>query len=102
MVKEWVEKWLVKKRDASPEPWAAFEVHGFEKDGRIKVVTSWNKAFIKKINDLGFQAETEQDSVQLFFYTAQARPTFFDGAEEDPARSSGHPNLSHDTHELRT
>lgn len=102
MVKQWVEKWLAKQRDKSEEPWASFEVNGFEDDGRIKVTTNWNKAFIAKIRELGFVAETEDDSVQLFFYTAQARPTFFDGEEEDPARSSGHPNLSSDTHQLRT
>lgn len=102
MVRKWVEKWLDKKRNESKEPWASFEVTGFENDGRIKVTTNWNSAFIKKIHDLGFHAETEQDSVQLFFYTAQARPTSLYGDEENPARSSGHPNLSNDTHELRT
>jgi len=102
MVKSALEKLLDWRRDASKEPWASFEVTGFEDDGRIKVQTNWNKAFIEKIHALGFKAETEEDSVQLFFYTAQARPTEFDGAEDDPAISSGHPNLQSDTHTLRT
>jgi len=102
MVNELLQKFLTKRRDKSEEPWAAFEVTGFEKDGRIRVTTNWNKSFIKKIHELGFHAETEEDSVQLFFYTAQARPTAFDGAEEDPAISPGHPNLQSDTHSLRT
>ena len=102
MVKKLLEKALDWRRNKSKEPWASFEVTGFEEDGRIKVTTNWNAAFIKKIYALGFQAETEEDSVQLFFYTAQARPTEFDGAEDDPATSSGHPNLQSDTHQLRT
>jgi hypothetical protein len=61
----------------------------------------WNKAFIKKIHSLGFQAETEEDTVQLFFYTAQARPTSFAG-EDEGAVSAEHPNLQKDTHTLRT
>lgn len=102
MVKKLLEKALDWRRNASKEPWASFEVTGFEDDGRIKVQTNWNAAFIEKIYELGFKAETEEDSVQLFFYTAQARPTEFDGAEEDEAVSSGHPNLMGDTHTLRT
>lgn len=86
----------------SKEPWASFEVTGFEQDGRIKVDFNWNEAFIKKIHGLGFKAETEEDSVQLFFYASSMRPTQFDGAEEDPAISTGHPNLTADTHSLRT
>jgi hypothetical protein len=86
----------------SKNPWASFEIVGFEKDGRIKVNFNWNDAFIKRIHELGFKAETEEDSVQLFYYTSQMRPTEMDGAEEDPAISSGHPNLQSDTHSLKT
>lgn len=102
MLIKMLQKALNRRLKSSKEPWASFEIMGFEDDGRIKVVTGWNKAFITKIHALGFQAETEEDSVQLFFYTAQARPTEFDGAEDDPATSTGHPNLMSDTHQLRT
>ena len=102
MVKKLLEKALDWRRNASKEPWASFEVTGFEDDGRIKVNTNWNDAFITKIYELGFKAETEEDSVQLFFYTAQARPTEFDGIDSEEAVSLDHPNLSSDTHSLRT
>ena len=95
-------KKLFGKKEESTEPRASFEIVGFEKDGRIKVDFNWNAAFIKHIHDLGFHAETEEDSVQLFFYTSSMRPTSFDGAEENPARSAEHPNLMSDTHQLRT
>ena len=102
MVTKLLQKALNWRREKDTTPWASFEIMGFEDDGRIKVNMSWNKAFIEHIYKLGFQAETEDDSVQLFFYTAQARPTQLSGIEEDPAISAGHPNLQSDTHQLRT
>ena len=102
MVKKLLEKMLDWRRNKDASPWASFEVHGFEDDGRIKVVCNWNESFIKKINSLGFQSETEDEVVQLFFYTCMARPTELDGSNPEEAASSGHPNLSADTHQLRT
>ena len=101
-MKKLLEKILNWQRTTTKTPWASFEIMGFEDDGRVKVNMNWNHAFIEHIHRLGFKAETEEDSVQLFFYTAQARPTAMDGAEENPAVSSGHPNLQSDTHQLKT
>lgn len=100
MVK-WLEKIMMYYREKSGKPWAAFEVGAFEDDGRVAITHKWNSHFIKEIHRLGFKAETEDDSVQLFFYTAQARPMAFDG-EEAPATSMDHPNLQADTNTLRT
>lgn len=89
------------EQEALDSPWAIFEIKGFEPDGRIKVGFNYNKAFITKINELGFQAETEEDSVQLFFYASQAKPTEF--ASGDPAvQSEAHPTLSAQQNVLRT
>lgn len=82
-------------------PWATFEVGGFEDDGRVKVMFNWNRAFIDKIQELGFHAETEEDSVQLFFYTAQLRPTQL-AAGDDPVQSDEHPELSPQQNIIRT
>ena len=82
-------------------PWATFEVVGFEKDGRIKVEFHWNKEFIRKVNSLGFQAETEEDTVQLFFYASQMRPTELSGGD-DPVQASSHLSLSSQQNVLRT
>lgn len=76
-------------------PWASFEIAGFEDDGRVKVQFHWNSEFIKTINQLGFQAETEDDTVQLFFYAAQLKPlqlSFMD-PDDQPVKSAQHPNL---------
>lgn len=91
----------IAEQESIGTPWATFEIRDFEEDGRIKVEFNWNSAFIQKIKELGFQAETEQDSVQLFFYTSQMKPTeFSDG--DDPVQSSEHPQLSSQQNILRT
>lgn len=61
---------------------ASFTVTGFE-DERIRVEFDWNDAFIKKVNELGFAAETEEDTVQLFFYASSMRPTAISDDVED-------------------
>lgn len=89
-------------REDSDIPWASFEIEGFEDDGRIAIKFNWNDAFIKKIKDLGFEAETEEDTVQLFFYTSSMRPTSLAADPEDDAvQSDGHPQLSKVTNEIR-
>lgn len=76
---------------ASSSPWARFDVTDFGKDGRIRVEFDWNDAFIKKARELGFTAETDEDTVQLFFVSAGMRPTELDG---DMVPSHAHPNLN--------
>jgi len=72
----------IKHKQKLNTPWAMFEVVGFESDGKIKVQFNWNAAFIKKLDLLGFTAETEEDTVQLFFYTSQMKPTSLGGEDE--------------------
>jgi hypothetical protein len=101
MVKWFSQKLLNWSNKNSKEPWASFEVNGFEPDGRIKVNFNWNDEFIKKIHAMGFQAETEDDSVQLFFYASSMRPTALDSVDIDEAVSAEHPNLASDTNILK-
>jgi hypothetical protein len=90
------------EKEASDKPWASFEVGGFEDDGRIKIKFNWNQTFIEKIKGLGFEAETDEDTVQLFFYTSSMRPTHLAGDPQDDAvQSSTHPQLSQIQNELR-
>jgi hypothetical protein len=86
---------FIEAQEQNPEPWAMFEIIGFEDDGRIKVSFNWNKVFISHLDKLGFTAETEEDTVQLFFYASQMRPTGLSEASGDPAvQTSDLPNLS--------
>lgn len=82
-------------------PWANFEIVGFEDDGRVKVMFHWNQPFIKKVKKLGFEAETDEDIVQLFFYASQLRPTEL-SVGDDPVQSEEHPRLSSQQNVLRT
>lgn len=68
--------------DDVKEARASFTVTGFEED-RIRVEFDWNRAFIDAINKLGFVAETEEDTVQLFFYASSMRPTSISNEVED-------------------
>jgi hypothetical protein len=94
------EKYLA-EQEALEIPWANFEITGFEKDNRVKVTFHWNDAFIAKCKELGFQAETEEDTVQLFFYASQLRPTELSGGD-NPVQSEEHPALSSQQNVLRT
>lgn len=86
---------FIEEHEISDKPWAMFEVNGFEKNGQIKVEFNWNQAFIDTLNELGFTAETQEDTVQLFFYTAQMKPTALtmDGGDET-VQSADLPTMS--------
>lgn len=86
---------FIEDQQALSTPWAMFEVVGFADDGQIKVEFNWNKAFIKKLDELGFTAETEEDTVQLFFYASQMQPTSLEAAGGDESvQSEDLPQLS--------
>jgi hypothetical protein len=92
---------FLQQQENSDEPWAMFEVVDFEQSGRIKVEFNWNAAFIERINALGFHAETEEDSVQLFFYASQMKPTEL-SVGDDPVQADATPRLSSPANIMRT
>lgn len=73
-------------------PWAMLEVEKFEDDGRIKMSFDYNDAFVAKIKSMGFEAETDEDCVQLFFVASALRPATVSG--DDPVQPASHPTLS--------
>ena len=106
MVSKWLDSWARRRVDRAndqlAEPRASFEVIGFEEGGRVKVNFNWNSAFIKKIKELGFDAETDEDRVQLFFFASSMRPTTLSSDPgDDPVQSTAHPQLSSINNELR-
>lgn len=84
---------FMQSQEQAASPWAMFEVIGFEPNGQIKVEFNWNEAFIKHIQELGFHAETPEDSVQLFFYASQMKPTALSGGD-DAVQADETPQLS--------
>lgn len=93
MVRKLLSTLIDKIDQRSNEPRGSFVVTGFENDGRVKIEFNWNDAFIKKIKSLGFEAETDEDSVQLFFFASQMRPQSL-AVGDDPVQSENHPSLS--------
>lgn len=68
------------------------EIEKFEEDGRIKMSFDYNNAFVAKVKALGFEAETDEDTVQLFFLTSALRPMSL--VEDNSVQSGAHPQLS--------
>ncbi len=71
----------------SKRPWASFNITEFTEDNAVKVEFRWNNQFIKKIKEIGFHAETEEESVAMFFQASQMRP------DVNSVNSDAHPNL---------
>lgn len=92
MVRSLIRKLFSRVHQKIAEPWACLEVMDFEADGRVKMQFDFNPAFVKKINELGFQAETPEDSVQLFFLASALRPLGMEG--NDMVQPDEAPNLS--------
>lgn len=86
-------KLLEKVDERSKQPRASFTIDGFEENGRVKVAFTWNKAFVEKIKSMGFEAETDEDCVQLFFFASAMRPMQLSEGD-DPVQSAAHPQLS--------
>jgi UDP-N-acetylglucosamine enolpyruvyl transferase len=91
---------FIAAQEAITSPWACFEVVGFE-EGRVKVEFNWNQAFIDELDKLGFTAETQEDTVQLFFYASQMKPTSVETSGDPSVQSSDLPNLSANTNQVR-
>ncbi len=69
------------------------EVQAFESAGRVQLGFDYNPAFVEKVKALGFQAETDEDTVQLFFLASALRPMSLVGGDE-AVQSAEHPALS--------
>ena len=78
-----------KARGMEDEPWAMFEIQGFNDDGQIKVHFNWNSSFIDSIRQMGYNEETEEEMVQMFFFVTKMAPT---GLAEQ-VNPAGHPSL---------
>jgi hypothetical protein len=89
------------EQDESQTPWAIFEIVNFDEDGKVKVEFNWNQAFIKKLDEVGFTAETEEDTVQLFFYASQMQPEELSEVSGDESvQIADLPNLSQNVNRI--
>ena len=90
---------FLKAQESSKTPWACFEIMGFDSESKIKVEFHWNEAFITELDKIGFTAETPEDTVQLFFYASQMKPSELSGGDAT-VQSDSHPGLSQNTNKM--
>lgn len=93
---EWKDE-QVSAFDGIDEPRASFTITDFA-DDRIRVEFDWNRAFIDKVHELGFVGETEEDTVQMFFYASSMRPTGIPSETQD--LTAPEVRLTHDANRL--
>lgn len=79
----------------SKEPWAAIEFNGVN-DGTVSFAMSWNEAFIRNLDSVGFTGINQEETVQNFFmYIANMQ------AVQDVVNPEGMPNLTSEANTLR-
>lgn len=81
------------RMNRSKKPWAKFEIDKISDENEIAFKMHWNKAFIKKINSLGFYGSNEQETVENFLFSSLMYPK---NLEEDAIVSDYHPELQNE------
>lgn len=83
----------------SKKPWASFETSGPTPDGRVEFTISWNDAFIDILKKAGYDGQTEEEMVQLFYISTQMIPESM--MNDDTVNPSATPNLTNEANILR-
>ena len=86
-------------RKMSKKPWASFETSGPDKDGRVAFTISCNKAFIERLKKAGYQGDSEEELVQLFFISSQMLPEHL--MEDDSINPAEMPKLTSEANILK-
>lgn len=93
-------KLLEWRHKRSSKPWASFETAGPTPDGRVEFTMSWNDAFIDVLKRAGYEGQTEEEMVQLFYLSTQMIPeNFLD--ELDVINPEATPKLTSEANILR-
>lgn len=90
----WLVEFLMRR---SKKPWARFTIDKITPDDQIPFQMSWNKAFIKKINMLGFFGESDEETIQNFLFSSLMYPKDI----ENEVVSEYHPQLQNETNKLK-
>ena len=84
----------------SKKPWACFETSGIGEGERVAFTISWNRAFIENLRAAGFQATTDEETVQLFFIATRMLPEEMAG-DEDTVNPEATPRLTSEANILK-
>lgn len=94
--------WLIeKKMSFSKKPWARFSTNGILEDNQVKFEMSYNKAFIKNIEQKGFTGTNEEETVHNFLFGTLMIPKSIMDEYEDVVNSEAHPQLSAEANVLK-
>lgn len=87
----------------SSKPWACFETTGPSADGRIAFSISWNMEFIKQLRAAGFEGDTEEAMVQMFFVSSRMIPEeiLTDIGDDDTINPEAMPRLTSEANILK-
>lgn len=95
-------KLLQLRHKFSKKPWASFETGGPTDEGRIAFTISWNDAFIDVLKKAGYEADTEEEMVQLFYLSTQMIPeSVLEEVENDIINPAATPKLTSEATILR-
>lgn len=86
-------------RKRSKKPWAAFETSGPDAEGRLEFTMSWNNSFVNRLKSVGYEADSEEEMVQMFFISTAMIPENLVG--DDSINPSSMPKLSSEANYLK-
>ncbi len=93
--------WLLDKtQQRSKEPFGAYFTTGIH-GGQAPIQFIWNKAFVDNLRTYGYDCETEEETVELFYIATLPTPQQYADADE-AVNSEDHPRLSNDGNYFRT
>lgn len=95
--------WLIKIEEffkrKSKKPWACFETDGPDSHGKVSFSISYNSAFVKNLEALGWEGTTPEETVQMFFLQIRMIPDEF--VSDDAINPEATPNLTNESNTLR-
>lgn len=95
---EWLTERLMR---FSRKPWVRFTMYGIDDDNQVKVVSAFNKAFIKNVKSFGIYGASEDEIVSNFLLGTIIIPKQIWEEETNYVAPSQHPNLSSETNRLK-
>ena len=94
--------WLLDKtQQGGKEPFSLYYTSGIDASGQAPIQFIWNKAFVENIRRFGYECETEEETIELFYLATRPVSLAQAAQEDEEIVSEEHPRLSNDTHHLK-
>jgi hypothetical protein len=95
--------WLLDKtQQKSKEPFGGYFTTGIQPNGQAPIQFIWNSAFIENLERYGYQCDTEEETIELFYVATRPTNSLIKELETQPAINSvEHPTLSDPSNIIR-